>query len=416
MTKIYHADLWGSREDKYRYLLENDITTVQWTELDPKPPFYLFIPQNATCRAEYEAGWKITEIMPVNSVGLYTARDELAIQWSKNELKEVLLDFSSLLPEIARDKYKLGEDSRDWQVALAQKDVQFSQVDSSKIQLISYRPFDTRFTYYTGKSRGFICMPRPSVMYHVLQKDNLGINVCRQIIGESWSHILASNLITDNCYVSNKSRERNYLFSLYKYPGTDNEQGSLFVERSPNFSSDFIAAIREKLGYTPTPEAIFYYIYAIFYSPTYRQRYAEFLKIDFPRVPLTSNDQLFKDLGTKGQALVDLHLMKSKKLNKLITKMSGNGDNAVTEVTYKPTEQRVYINGDRYFEGIAPDVWEFKIGGYQVLDKWLKDRKKAKRTLSFDDVLHYQKIVVALKETMQLMVEIDQLIPGFPIA
>ena len=217
MTKIYHADLWGSREDKYRYLLENDITTVQWTELDPKPPFYLFIPQNATCRAEYEAGWKITEIMPVNSVGLYTARDELAIQWSKNELKEVLLDFSSLSPEIAREKYKLGEDSRDWQVALAQKDVQFSQLDSSKIQLISYRPFDTRFTYYTGKSRGFICMPRPSVMYHVLQKDNLGINICRQIIGESWSHILASNLITDNCYVSNKSRERNYLFSLYKY-------------------------------------------------------------------------------------------------------------------------------------------------------------------------------------------------------
>ena len=258
-------------------------------------------------------------------------------------------------------------------------------------------------------------MPRPSVMYHVLQKDNLGINVCRQIIGESWSHILASNLITDNCYVSNKSRERNYLFSLYKYPGTDNEQGSLFVERSPNFSSDFIAAIREKLGYTPTPEAIFYYIYAIFYSSTYRQRYAEFLKIDFPRVPLTSNDQLFKDLGTKGQALVDLHLMKSKKLNKLITKMGGDGDNAVTEVTCKPTEQRVYINKSRYFEGIAADVWEFKIGGYQVLDKWLKDRKKAKRTLSFDDVLHYQKVVVALKETMHLMQEIDQLIPSFPI-
>ena len=365
MTKIYHADLWGSREDKYRYLLENDITTVQWTEIDPKPPFYLFIPQNATCRAEYEAGWKITEIMPVNSVGLYTARDELAIQWSKNELEEVLLDFSSLLPEIARDKYNLGEDSRDWQVALAQKDVQSSQVDSSKIQQISYRPFDTRFTYYTGKSRGFICMPRPDVMYHVLQRDNLGINVCRQSISEPWQHILASNIITDNCYVSNKSRERNYLFSLYVYPNTSNKQGSLFVEKSPNLSSDFIAAIREKLGYISTPEAIFYYIYAIFHSPTYRQRYAEFLKIDFPRVPLTSNDQLFKDLGTKGQALVDLHLMKSKKLNKLITKMSGDGDNAVTEVTYKPTEQRVYINGDRYFEGIAPDVWEFKIGGYQ---------------------------------------------------
>jgi hypothetical protein len=299
MTKFYYADLWGSRDDKYRYLQEHDITTVEWTEIEPKSPFYLFIPQNADCRAEYDAGWKITEIMPVNSVGLYTARDDLAIQWTKDELKEVLLDFSSLPPEVAREKYNLGEDSRDWQVTLAQQDVQLSQADSSKIQLISYRPFDTRFTYYTGKSRGFICMPRPDVMYHVLQGDNLGINVCRQIISESWSHILVSSLITDNCYVSNESRERNYLFSLYVYPDTANEQGSLFVERSSNLSPDFITAIREKLGYIPTPEAIFYYIYAIFHSPTYRQRYAEFLKIDFPRVPLTSNDQLFKDLGQK---------------------------------------------------------------------------------------------------------------------
>jgi len=189
MTKIYHADLW----DKYRYLLEHDITTVEWTELTPASPAYLFIPQNIDCKAEYETGWKITEIMPVNSVGLYTARDELAIQWTKDELKEVLRDFSSLSPEIARNKYTLGEDSRDWQVTFAQKDIQSSGLDNSKIQPISYRPFDTRFTYYTGKSRGFICMPRPSVMYHVLQKDNLGINVCRQIISESWSHILASN-------------------------------------------------------------------------------------------------------------------------------------------------------------------------------------------------------------------------------
>ncbi|MGV0025832.1 type ISP restriction/modification enzyme [Phormidesmis priestleyi] len=189
----------------------------------------------------------------------------------------------------------------------------------------------------------------------------------------------------------------------------------MFIERTPNFSSGFTDAIRDKLGYVPTPEAIFYYIYAIFHSPTYRQRYAEFLKIDFPRVPLTRNDRLFKDLGTKGEELVALHLMKSKKLNKLITKMSGDGDNAVTEVTYKPTEQRIYINKDRYFEDITPDVWQFKIGGYQVLDKWLKDRKKAKRTLSFDDVLHYQKVVVALKETMRIMQAIDQLIPSFPI-
>ena len=253
-------------------------------------------------------------------------------------------------------------------------------------------------------------------MRHMIEKEeNLCLGVRRQGMAVNdlqWSLISVSSEPID---VNIFRRGGVNVFPLYLYPDTTNQQSSLFVEKSPNLSSDFMNAVQLKLGYIPTPEAIFYYIYAILHSPTYRQRYAEFLKIDFPRVPLTSNDQLFKDLGAKGQELVDLHLMKSKKLNKLITKMNGDGDNAVTEVTYKPAEQRVYINKTRYFEGIAPEVWEFKIGGYQVLDKWLKDRKKAKRTLSFDDVLHYQKVVIALKETMQLMVEIDQLIPGFPI-
>jgi predicted helicase len=413
MTKIYHADLWGSREDKYRYLLENDINTVEWTELIPEAPFYLFVPQNTDTRAEYESGWKITEIMPINSVGLYTARDELAIQWTKDDLKEILLDFISISPEMARDKYNLGEDSRDWKVTLAQKDVQSLKIDSSKIQPISYRPFDIRCTYYTGASRGLICMTRPEVMQHLVNKNNLAICFIRRSRDQITSNFLVAESLVDKTILS--SADNSNTAPLYIYPDTTNEQGSLFAEKSPNFSSDFIAAIREKLGYVPTPEAIFYYIYAIFHSPTYRQRYAEFLKIDFPRVPLTSNDRLFKDLGAKGEELVALHLMKSKKLNKLITKMSGAGDNAVTEVTYKPTEQRIYINKNRYFEGIAPQVWQFKIGGYQVLDKWLKDRKKAKRTLSFDDVLHYQKVVVALKETAQIMNAIDQLIPGFPV-
>ncbi|NJO43302.1 MAG: N-6 DNA methylase [Cyanobacteria bacterium CRU_2_1] len=170
------------------------------------------------------------------------------------------------------------------------------------------------------------------------------------------------------------------------------------------FLAAYNAALRKSRGVYYTPEPVVSFIV----------RSVDAILKDRFDLPLGLADNA-KDLGGKGQALVDLHLMKSKQLNKLITKMSGNGDNAVTEVTYNATEQRVYINKDRYFEGITPDVWAFKIGGYQVLDKWLKDRKKAKRTLSFDDVLHYQKVVVALKETMQLMQEIDQLIPGFPI-
>ena len=415
MAKIYYADLWGSREDKYRYLTEHNITTIEWTEIFPNPPFYLFCPQDTNLLTEYNVGWEITDILPMYSVGIVTARDDLTIKWSSQEVKDTVKNFVSLSIENARQKYNLGKDARDWRVDFAQKDLIKNGIEDSKIVPILYRPFDKRFTYYTGRTRGFICMPRPEVMRHMLAGSNIALITSRLTKGETFAHIqVASNIVEVIC-MSPKTSNNGFVFPLYQYPDTENEQGNLFTERTANLSPDFITAIREKLGYIPTPEAIFYYIYAIFHSPTYRQRYAEFLKIDFPRVPLTSNDQLFKDLGIKGQALVDLHLMKSKKLNKLITKMSGDGDNAVTEVTYKPTEQRVYINKNRYFEGVAPDVWEFKIGGYQVLDKWLKDRKKAKRSLSFDDVLHYQKVVVALKETMQLMVEIDQLIPGFPI-
>ena len=170
------------------------------------------------------------------------------------------------------------------------------------------------------------------------------------------------------------------------------------------------------------PEDIFHYIYAILHSPTYRERCAEFLKIDFPRLPLISDRALFKALAEKGEELVALHLMESPVLNQLITRFPATGSNEVVKVRYVEPRQdengnevpgRVHINKTQYFEGIEPDVWVFQIGGYQVLHKWLKDRKG--RKLSFDDLFHYQKIVVALKETMRLMEEIDGLIPAWPI-
>ncbi len=202
----------------------------------------------------------------------------------------------------------------------------------------------------------------------------------------------------------------------------------------PNLSPKFINSVREKLGLsfipkgkgdlqdTFGPEDILHYMYAIFHSPTYRERYAEFLKIDFPRLPLTSDQALFRALAEKGEELVALHLMESPKLNSLVTAFPVPDSNEVERVRYAEPRSdeegnqipgRVYINKTQYFEGVEPEVWEFQIGGYQVLHKWLKDRKG--RQLSFEDTWHYQKIVVATKETMRLMEEIDELIPKWPI-
>ncbi len=195
--------------------------------------------------------------------------------------------------------------------------------------------------------------------------------------------------------------------------------------RRPNLAPEFIKAISDKLGLkfiedergdlegTFGPEDIFNYAYAVFHSLTYRTRYAEFLKIDFPRLPLTSDKALFKDLTEKGAELVSLHLMESPTLNNLITGYPVTGSNTVDKVTYDGNNQRVYINKAQYFEGVPPEVWDFHIGGYQVCQKWLKDRKG--RTLTYDELTHYQKIIVALKKTIRLMAEIDELIPGWPV-
>ncbi len=410
MAKVYHAHLWGTRDYKYQYLAENDVNTVEWTEIFPESPDYLFIQQDSKVKTEYSKGWKITQVLPVNTLGFQSHRDHFAIEFSQEQLKQRLQEFRDVRfsDEEIRTKYEL-KDNRDWGLEDARQRIRQDESWERWLIKFFYRPFDLRFCYFSTVTMDY---PRIIFQQH-LAEGNIFLNVVRQTKADEWGHALIANTPTPALYVELK--DGSNAFPLYLYPDTANQQGSLFVEKVPNLSSDFLSAIREKLGYVSTPEAIFYYIYAIFHSPTYRQRYAEFLKIDFPRVPLTSNDDLFQALGEKGQTLVELHLMKSKKLNKVITKFPVSGDNAVTEVTYKPAEQQVYINKVQYFEGIVPEVWAFKIGGYQVLDKWLKDRKKAKRSLSFDDVLHYQRVVVALKETMQVMDEIDQLIPSWPL-
>jgi predicted helicase len=258
------------------------------------------------------------------------------------------------------------------------------------------------------------------------------------VLGSSdYTHFEVANVVVERrCFLSVHGAAS--IFPLYLYTTLKDTEGTFFaiedIKRKPNLSPQFIAAVTEKLDLdfvldgkgdlqtTFGPEDVFHYAYTVFHSPTYRERYAECLKIDFPRLPLTSDRELFKALAGRGEELVALHLMESPKLNHLITKFPVVSSNEVENVRYAEPRQdacgadisgRVYINKTQYFEGIEPDVWEFQIGGYQVLHKWLQDRKG--RKLSFDDLFHYQKIVVALKETMRLMAEIESLIPAWPI-
>jgi predicted helicase len=447
LATVYHADLWGKREiyreieqvkevigGKYYWLAENDINSTEWIKIEPQTPYYLFKPQDTNLLSEYEQGWKISETMRVNSLGVVTARDKLTIHWTKDEAWQTVTQFANLSVEDARNTYNLGKDSSDWKVNLAQKDLKQSVLDSNNLVPIFYRPFDLRYTYYTGKSGGFHCRPRGEVMNHIIAGNNLAICTNRQV-NNNFSHIFVTKSITDGCAVSLATRERTYIFPLYLYPTNEPTLFDLTTSnapggRRPNLAEEFTQnfATRLKLAYisdgkgdkikTFGPEDIFNYIYAVFHSPTYRERYAEFLKIDFPRVPLTANIALFQGLCNKGDRLVNLHLM--KQTGSLRVTYPEPGDNQVEKVCYTEPKKnqpgRVYLNKTQYFEGVPPEVWHFYIGGYQVCQKWLKDRQG--RILDYDDLTHYQNIVAALAETIILMQEIDALITkhgGFPI-
>ena len=413
MAKVLYYDVWGRREDKYKFLESASLNNVNWIELQPTEPNYFFAPKNLDYEDEYKRELSITDIFPIYAAGSQTRRDNLCVDYDRENLINRFSDIAinTNLEEL-KQNYNI-KDTEYWTLEKAKLDIQENEIESN-VLLYAYRPFDNRWVYYNPKiiERGD---SRKELMAHLLKGNNIALLSCRQQVEPGFYHIFCSEILTERCIVSLKSRELTYVFPLYTYPNTENKQTNLFLEKTPNLSAKFLEAIKEKLGKTPTPEQIFYYAYAIFHSPTYRTRYAEFLKIDFPRLPLTSNENLFNELAIKGEELVNLHLMKSDIFNNLITTYQGIGDNQVSEVTYNSELQRVYINKQSYFPDIPPHIWEFKIGGYQVLDKWLKDRKNAKRELSTEEINHYQKIVIALTETLRLMQEIDIIIPGFPI-
>ena len=475
-AKVNHADLYGIRDDKYRTLLESDLSTTAWQPIEPESPDYRFKPWNRELESEYHQWYSINEIMPLNSVGIITARDSLTIHWSEDEIMATVRDFASLPPEVARTKYNLGNDVRDWKVHLAQADLNRDGICKNFVSSILYRIFDTRQTYYTGRTSGFMTSPRHKTARHFVGHDNIGLITCRQLSqsGVQWSHCGVTTSIIEGCAISNKTKEINYLYPLYQYADdTQLEPG----RREPNLSPAFIADLEQRTGlqFLPDgagdlpaafgPEDVFHYIYALFHSPAYRQRYDQFLRADFPRVPLPpraaapAGASLFRALSDLGRRLVDTHLLRPAALDTAPVTFPVPGDNTIARGYPKYTANhpsnnapgadalgsdtpgagnpganapdadvagadtpgtdalgagspgdndapgRVHINPRQYFAGVTPAVWQFRIGGYQPMDKWLKDRRS--RTLTFDDLEHYRRIAAALAATIRLMPAVD---------
>ncbi len=418
-AKVMHADLWGKRESKYGFLFKKKFYEHTFQELKPGDPFFFFVNKDFNLESEYKIGFAVSDLLEINVTGIVTARDGFVIDFDKKSLEERMVDFTdfSQNDDAIRLKYfgvkssgkYLPGDSRGWKLPDARRKI--AGLNHERFIIIcSYRPFDNRYIYYHPN---MVDWGRETYMQHFLKGENVGLVIGRQgqVVGNMlWNLVFCVKNVSDfNLYY----RGGGMVFPLYLYPSTN----TLFEKqtREPNLNPDIVQQIGQRLGLPFVPEKgpesgvwapidLLDYIYAVLHSPVYREKYKAFLKIDFPRVPYPANAERFWRLVACGGALRALHLMESPKLDDFITRYPVPGDNTVDKIRYQ--NGRVYINDGQYFEGVPEVAWHFYIGGYQPAQKWLKDRKG--RVLGFEDVLHYQRIIVALAETDRLMREVDE--------
>jgi predicted helicase len=397
-AQIYHCDLFGRREEKYNYLLNNNLQSVKWNKLPIVAPNYFFVPKNFSLKEEYEKGFKIIELFTKNSVGIVTGNDELNISFSVDEQIQKLNDLNHLKEDQWRTKYQRAQDSTSWKYVPARQEI-VSNIDKNKIISISYRPFDMRYTYYTGKSGGLYSRPLFQVMQHFIKGKNLGL-ICKRGFVEDASPIFITKNITEFRYWSRAGMQGgDYVFPLYLY-----QENFGKTKKVTNMKEEIVNKIAATIGVDKVNELqIFDYIYAVLHSSLYRDRYKEFLKIDFPIIPYPDNLKQFERLADLGEKLRKLHLMENVKIQQNIANFPIAGTNEIDKPRY--SNNKVFINKDQYFDNVPLSAWEFYIGGYQPAQKWLKDRKDKK--LDFNDVQHYQKIITVLCETKQIMKEIN---------
>ncbi len=418
LANVFHYDLFGKRESKYDLLKNSLLKNIEWSKLEPNKPDYYFVCKDFSLQDIYVNGFKIDDLFVINSSGIKTHRDHFVIDIDINELiGRIKLFYNKEL-----DSSKIGltlnlKNNRDWIIDEARNKGNY---DISKISQIGYRPFDRRNCYYDST---LIDFGREKVMNHFLNHENLGLCALRQSRNGEQGTFWINNVIVGKDVIS--SLDTCTTFPLYIYPETT---GKLQLvnkeERIPNIKQEIVIQIAEGLSLrftneketttdltlaTFAPIDILDYIYAVLHSPKYREKYKEFLKIDFPRVPYPTDQAKFWEQVRLGGELRQLHLLESEVVDNRITTYPEDGNNVVDKPRFELADDastgKVWINGEQYFDGVPLVAWEFYIGGYQPAQKWLKDRKG--RELSFDDILHYQKIIVALTETDRLMKEVD---------
>lgn len=411
LGEVFHCDFYGKRELKYHFLSNSSLHNVQFKKLEYSSPYFFFVPKDDSQKQSYLKGFSINEIFLSRSAGFVSANDFLNISFTKKEQQVKIEELLCLEEANWRQKYKRLKDARDWTYDTARNDAE--RVSEDMFQEVTYRPFDYRWSCYSGNSRGLYSSPQPEIMRYLSDTNNALI-LPKQVPDKEAASCFISKFKAG--HKSCSAYNTNSLFPLYAYPESNAQQTIDQQQRTPNLNAKILKQIAENIGLTFTNEKevpentfapidILDYIYAVLHSPTYRERYKEFLKIDFPRVPYPKDKEVFWQLVKLGGELRQIHLLESPRVEQFITQYPVTGENILQKPKYK--EEKVWINESQYFQGVPELAWNFYIGGYQPAQKWLKDR--VGRSLTYEDIRHYQKIIVALVETDRIMKEIDKI-------
>ena len=399
LAKVMHGDLWGERQAKYDVLESASLSDNIFTPLESPAPQHPFVKRNLDVLHHYETGFKMAEFMPVHGTGIVTKRDNLTIHRTPEGVRRAVADMIELPQQDVREKYRLPADVRDWRYDWARADV-IENIDTFSIPPISYRPLDTRYIYYSGRSRGFVGWPVSRVMRHMLAGANFGIGTARSNKNPGVDHFYCVNTIMEaKCA---ESSTQSALFPLYIYP----DEQDIDQTRRVNFDRKLYDRLGKMAAHSgkriPDEIDVFDYIYGVLHCPAYRETYAEFLKIDFPRIPWPKSPEEFRDVSARGAELRKLHLMDPAAIEQTPFPFIGDGDNVVNKPCHE--DGKVRINATQYFDSVPDVSWSFYIGGYQPARKWLRDRRG--RELGIEDIRHYQRILKILAETDRIMATI----------
>lgn len=410
LADVYQYDLYGKRDNKYQFLNDNSINSIEWNKLNTLKPNYFFVPKDFEAQEDYDRGFKIDDLYNIYNTGIMTMADSFILAKTKNELLSRLEDFvnNEHTEEYFKSKYNLGKNYAKWILENKSK----IEIANSNFFKVTHRPFDNKYSYF---SDNLLWRSRKSTTLQYLNKDNIGLITAKSNKSNTIDHFFISRFMSEA--KTGESTTQSYNFPLYLYQ----DENTLENERTPNLNLEIVKEIEEKLGLkfvnekeqnstTLAPIDILDYIYAVLHSPNYREKYKEFLKIDFPRVPFPKSETFWQlvELGGKLRAL---HLLEDISLDERNIDIDGDGtmliSNKLNKKDFSVEDDKVTlnINSEVSIINIPLIAWEFYIGGYQPAQKWLKDR--VGRELSRSDLKHYNKIINALCKTDEIMKKID---------